>query len=119
MEWATLTAITGTLTAPRIPYASGAGTLTDTADLQWDNTAKGMRAGAGVGGVVGTFTAYPANGHGFYAFASVSGAVYGTLENFFNSSGSGNAYWIIKVGGASAGDPFIMFVIASATTWSA
>jgi len=119
MEWATLTAITGTLTAPRIPYASGAGTLTDTADLQWDNTAKGMRAGAGAGAVVGTYTAYPSNGHGFYSFASVNGAVYGTLENFWNVSGAGSAYWIIKVGGASAGDPFIMFVIASATTWSA
>lgn len=119
IEWATLTAITGSLTAPRIPYASGAGTLTDTADLQWDNTTKGIRAGAGVGAVVGTFTAYPLNGHGFYAFASVSGAVYGTLENFWNASGAGSAYWIIKVGGANAGDPFIMFVIASATTWSA
>jgi len=119
MEWATLTAITGSLTAPRIPYASGAGTLTDTADLQWDNTAKGMRAGAGAGAVVGTYTAYPSNGHGFYSFASVNGAVYGTLENFWNVSGAGSAYWIIKVGGASAGDPFIMFVIASATTWSA
>jgi len=119
MEWATLTAITGTLTAPRIPYASGAGTLTDTADLQWDNTAKGMRAGAGAGSVVGTYTAYPSNGHGFYSFASVNGAVYGTLENFWNVSGAGSAYWIIKVGGGSAGDPFIMFVIASATTWSA
>lgn len=119
MEWATLAAITGTLTAPRIPYASGAGTLTDTADLQWDNTTKGIRAGAGAGAVVGTYTAYPSNGNGFYAFASVNGAVYGTLENFWNTSNAGNAYWIIKVGGASAGDPFIMFVIASATTWSA
>lgn len=119
MEWATLTAITGSLTASRIPYASGASALVDTADLQWDNTTKGIRAGAGAGGVVGTFTAYPSNGNGFYAFASVSGAVFGTLENFFNASNSGNAYWIIKVGGASAGDPFIMFVIASATTWSA
>lgn len=119
MEWATLTAITGTLTAPRIPYASGAGTLTDTADLQWDNTTKGMRAGAGAGAVVGTYTAYPSTGNAFYGFASVSGAVYGTLENFWDSSGAGSAYWIIKVGGASAGDPFIMFVIASATTWSA
>ena len=111
--------ITGTLTAPRIPVASGAGTLVDYDDLRWDNTTKGIRAGAGAGAVVGTFTAYPANGDGFYAFASVSGAVYGTLENFWNVSGAGSAYWIIKVGGASAGDPFIMFVIASATTWSA
>ena len=119
MEWATLTAITGSLTAPRIPVASGAGTLVDYDDLRWDNTAKGMRAGAGAGAVVGTYTAYPSNGHGFYSFASVNGAVYGTLENFWNSSNAGSAYWIIKVGGASAGDPFIMFVIASATTWSA
>ena len=119
MEWATLTAITGSLTAPRIPYASGAGTLTDTADLQWDNTAKGMRAGAGAGAVVGTYTAYPSNGNAFYGFASVSGAVYGTLENFWDVSGAGNAYWILKVGGASAGDPFVMFVIPSGTTWSA
>lgn len=111
--------ITGTLTAPRIPVASGAGALVDYDELRWDNTTKGIRAGAGAGAVVGTFTAYPLNGNGFYAFASVSGAVYGTLENFWNSSGAGSAYWIIKVGGASAGDPFIMFVIPSGTTWSA
>lgn len=30
--------ITGTLTSGRIPYATGASTVTDTANLQWDNT---------------------------------------------------------------------------------
>lgn len=118
MEWATLAAITGTLTAPRIPYASGAGTLTDTADLQWDNTTKGIRAGAGAGAVVGTYTAYPANGNAFYGFASVSGSVYGTLENFWDAAGAGNAYWLIKVGGANAGDPYTVYVISGVISWS-
>lgn len=110
--------IAGSLTAPRIPVASGAGTLVDYDELRWDNTAKGVRAGAGAGGVVGTFTAYPSNGNGFYAFASVSGAVYGTIENFWNSSGAGSAYWIIKVGGANAGDPFVVFAVSGVVSWS-
>lgn len=118
MEWATLSAITGTLTAPRIPYASGAGTLTDTADLQWDNTTKGIRAGAGAGSVVGTYTAYPSNGNAFYAFASVSGSVYGTMENFWGAAGVGNAYWLIKVGGANAGDPYTVYVISGVISWA-
>lgn len=123
LEWATLTAgnITGTMTAARLQFASSATALDDDANLTWDDTNKRLIIGSGSSAAFLNIFAGSLSGTQEFirASANVNGNMITQLLNASNASGSANAFHVISVGGTSAGDPFIQFVVSGATTWAA
>jgi hypothetical protein len=119
-EWATLSAITGSLTSPRIPYATGAGTLGDDANFTWDNTNKRLLIGTGTSAAFLNVFAGSLSGTQEFvrSSANVNGNMINSLLNASNLS-SAQAINTTSVGGASAGDPFDQFTISGVRTWSA
>lgn len=110
--------IDGALTNPRIPYASDANTLTDSANLQWLNATKEIMIGAGASldaryshREAGTFGADVYYGYGLIA---TQNTYIFRLENTRNQLNQGATKMLLQVGGASAADPFIEYIVASA-----
>ena len=120
LEYFTLTAVTGSFTATRVPFASGASALTDDANLTWDNTNKRLVVGAGT--AVGKYNSLDGSVTGesiaLYGNANASTAIVMRLENVRNIGGTGNALLSLSVGGTTAGDPYILYIILSGTVWS-
>jgi hypothetical protein len=111
--------IDGALTNPRIPYASDANTLTDTVNLRWlDGTQEIMISGGASLDARFSHRA-TANITGdsklIHGENNVSGTYDIRLVNTRNVSNTGNSRLILQTGGASAGDPFILFVVSSAS----
>lgn len=120
LEYATISAITGTLTGGRIPFASGSSSLTDDAKLTWDNTNKRLIIGTGTnnaavnileGSISGTWEAQTTS-------ASVSGNLMTQLINAYNIGGNGNNLLAISTGGANGGDPAVQYIISGVGTWA-
>lgn len=115
--------IDGALTATRIPYASDANTLTDSANLQWLNgTQEIMIAG---GASLDARYAHRATDNiagdskMIHGENNVSGTYEIRLVNTRNVLSTGHSKVTLQTGGASAGDPFVFFVVASASNdWS-
>jgi len=113
--WATpSTGITGSLTSPRIPFASGASALTDDSNLTWDNTNKRLLIGTGTsaaflnifsGAITGTTEFLRASGN-------INGNMIALFMNANNASTSANMLLTLATGGSSAGDPAIQFTVS-------
>lgn len=113
----------GALTANRIPYASDANTLIDTANLVWFNGTQEIMISGGAS--LDARFAHRATGNiagdsrMIHGENNVSGTYEIRLVNTRNVSNTGNSKLTLQTGGASAGDPFIFFVVASASNdWS-
>lgn len=121
LEYFTLSTsgITGTLTATRIPYASGATTLADSANLNWDNANGALIVGSGAQqGKINSLNGTTNNLNAFFANANDPGTLYSKIHNVFNTGGGGNvAFWALA-GGTSAGDPFVLLQISGGASWS-
>lgn len=110
--------ITGTLTSPRIPFASGASTLDDDANLTWDDTNKRLVIGSGTsagllnvfGGSLGVATEM------IRMSANISSNMIMSHLNANNATTNANSIYQIATGGASAGDPTIQFSVTSVVT---
>lgn len=111
----------GSLTATRIPFAADSTTLDDDANLTWDDTNKRLSIGntggspqaqlhIADGSVSGTW-------EGWRAIATASANVVATLYNAYNLGAAGNTIYDIGVGGSSAGDPMIRFLVSSIGQW--
>jgi hypothetical protein len=107
----------GTLTATRVPFASGAKTLTDSSRFTYASatnrlTLSTVTAGTGAGSSLlnlgGTIT-------GTTEFlnmeGSVTGSVYATLNNLLNTTATHHTVFIIGTGGTASGDPMVLFSI--------
>lgn len=119
---ATTGGITGTLTAPRIPFASGASALTDDSNLTWDNTNKRLLIGTGT--TAAYLNVFAGAVTGATEFIRMSGNINGNMLvnmlNANNASVNSSTIFVIGTGGTSAGDPFIQFLITgAANAWSA
>ena len=114
LEYFTFSGLTGSLTATRVPFASGASALTDTAELTWDNTNKRLVIGSGASAAFLNVFAGALSGTQEFirASANVNGNMINSLLNASNASTAANAIETISVGGAAAGDPLIQFVVS-------
>ena len=123
LEYATLSAgnITGTMTATRLQFAASATALDDDSNLTWDDTNKRLLIGTGAtqaflnvfsGAITGTTEFLRMSGN-------INGNMIAYLLNANNASTGANAFFGIQVGGASAGDPFIQYIVSGVTTWAA
>lgn len=121
LEYFTLSTsgITGTLTATRIPYATGAATLADSVNLNWDNANGALIVGSGTQqGKINSLNGSTNNLNAFFANATDQGTLYNKLHNVFNTGGGGNvAFWALA-GGTNAGDPFVLLQISGGASWS-
>lgn len=111
--------IDGSLTNPRIPYASDANTLIDSGNLRWLNGTKEIIVGDGASLNARFSHAEVASiaGNSVFALGSnnVSGNYLSGLFNTRNLAGA-NAIQYIAVGGANAGDPILQFIINGVVT---
>ena len=109
----------GSLTTPRIPYASDANTLIDSANLRWLNATKEVIVGNGASLNARFSHAETASiaGNSVFALGSnnVSGNYLSGLFNTRNLAGA-NAIQYIAVGGGTAGDPILQFIVNGAVT---
>ena len=109
----------GSLTATRVPFASGSKTLTDnsrftyasaTNRLTLSTATAGTGAGSSLMNLGGTIT-------GTTEFlnmeGSVTGSVYATLNNLLNTTATHHTVFIIGTGGGASGDPMVLFTVAS------
>ena len=108
--------LAGTLTATRVPFASGASTLTDDASLTWDNTNKRLLIGTGSapaylnvngGALTGTQQF-------FRTSANVNGSMLWELLNV-STLANANAILVIQVTGDAAGDAYTQYSVGSTT----
>lgn len=115
LEYFTLSGLTGSLTATRVPFASGASALSDAAELTWDNTNKRLVIGSGASAAFLNVFAGALSGTQEFirASANVNGNMINSLLNASNASTAANAIETISVGGAAAGDPMIQFVVSA------
>jgi len=125
LEYATLSAITGTLVAGRIAIADGAGSLTTDDVFLYDASNNRLTIGATSHGSYLYNLLGPTQSTALSLFdfgATVNGSnVYGQIRNGSNFNGSSNTILNIQVGGSIAGDPIIQWQIpgTGGTTWSA
>ena len=109
----------GSLTATRVPFASGSKTLTDnsrftyasaTNRLTLSTATAGTGAGSSLMNLGGTIT-------GTTEFLNmeggVTGSVYATLNNLLNTTATHHTVFIIGTGGGASGDPMVLFTVAS------
>ena len=120
LEYAPLTALTGSLTAGRIPVASGATTLVDSNLLTWINN----RLSVGDTGGSPQASVHIAEGsvaawEPLRAVGTVSGNMIVTLWNVHNTGGASNMILDMIVGGANAGDVMLRWLVNGVMTWSA
>jgi hypothetical protein len=108
----------GALTAGRVPYASDANTLIDSGSLRFDGTRLAVGAGTQASFLDLFAGALSGTQQFFNASANVNGNMISQMLNASNV-GAANTFWVLSVGGASAGDPFIQYVVATVGTWSA
>ncbi len=122
LEWATISAgLTGSGVVNKLAYWSGTSALTSDNDLTWDATNNRLSIGtiaspsANLGiaptGTSGTLEVIRAEG-------STSGLIYMLLSNAWNTANVGGVQLQLTVGGASAGDPYIVMGVSGATTWA-
>lgn len=113
--WATpSTGITGSLTSPRIPFASGASALTDDSNLTWDNTNKRLLIGTGTSAAFLNIFSGSITGPTEFLRASgnINGNMIVSVLNANNASTSANTLLQLSTGGSSAGDPAIQFTVS-------
>lgn len=116
--------ITGTLsglTAPRIPFASGASSLQDDALLSWNNTTKRLSVGNTGGSpdaAVHIAEGSVASWEPLRAVGTVSGNMVTTISNAQNAGGASNNIFQMRVGGSSGGDPVQQYTVDGVGTWS-
>lgn len=109
----------GSLTNPRIPYASDANTLIDSDSLRWLNGTKEVIVGNGASLNARFSHSETASiaGNSVFALGSnnVSGNYLSGLFNTRNLAGA-NAIQYIAVGGGTAGDPILQFIVNGVVT---
>ena len=116
--------ITGTLsglTAPRIPFASGASSLQDDALLSWNNTTKRLSVGNTGGSpaaAVHIAEGSVASWEPLRAVGTVSGNMVTTISNAQNAGGASNNIVQTSVGGSAGGDPVHQYTVSGVGTWS-
>lgn len=116
--------ITGTLsglTAPRIPFASGASSLQDDALLSWNNTTKRLSVGNTGGSPAASVhiaEGSVASWEPLRAVGTVSGNMVTTISNAQNAGGASNNIFQTSVGGSAGGDPVHQFSVSGVGTWS-
>jgi len=121
LEYFTFAGLTGSLTATRIPFASGASALTDDSQLTWDNTNKRLVIGAGTSAAFLNVFAGAISGTTEFirCSANINGNMVNSLLNSNNGS-SANTLQTISVGGSggasAAGDPTIQFTVSTVLT---
>ena len=121
LEYATLAALTGSLTATRVPFASGSSTLTDDAKLTWNNTTKRLSVGDTGGSPVASVhiaEGSVASWEPLRAAGTVSGNMIVTLWNVQNTGGASNMILDMIVGGANGGDVMLRWLVNGVRTWS-
>lgn len=113
--------LTGTLTAPRIPFASSASALTDDANLSWDNTNKRLIIGTGTSAALLNVFAGSLSGTQEFirSSANVSGNMMTQTLNANTINSGANTINVKSTGGANAGDPYDQYIISGVGTWSA
>lgn len=112
--------VTGTLTATRVPVASGASALVDFAELVFISATKTLRLGGGtsIGALEVVQGSIAGDNFPLYAEATASSVFGVKVKNTRNFGGTGNAVTHLEVGGTSAGDPYVLYVILGGSTWS-
>lgn len=119
LEYATLSAITGTITALRVLFGGAGNTVDDDAEFVWDDTNKRLVIGTGTSvATLNLFKGSVASWEAFRASGSVSGNMISYFLNANNSNANANNIVGISTGGASAGDPTIQFIITGVGTWA-
>ncbi len=116
--------IDGSLTNPRIPYASDANTLTDSGNLRWLNGTLEIMVGDDASLDARYSHNQVANIAGDSTFShgenNVSGTYAMKLVNTRNTGNTGVSKLLLQVGGASAADAFIELIVNGASNnWTA
>ena len=122
LEYATLSALSGTLTATRIPFATGASTLADDLLLSWNNTTKRLSVGNTGGSPVATVhiaEGSVASWEPLRAAGTISGNMIISLLNFQNAGGASSMILDLGVGGSGAGDSALRWLVNGVGTWCA
>lgn len=113
----TLMSITGA--ADRVPYFTGANAINSVDNFKWLNGTQEVMVGGGASLDARYAHKATANITGdsklIHGENNVSGTYDIRLVNTRNVSNTGNSRLILQTGGASAGDPFVLFVVASAS----
>jgi hypothetical protein len=117
----TLLGLSGT--AGRVAYWSGTNTLTNSANLLWDNTngrqtITGQTSGSGANGAFLNLNsgALSATTEFLRMSGNVNGNMMGVMSNASNASSAANTIWQILVGGAVAGDPMTQYTVSGVLT---
>jgi hypothetical protein len=113
--------IDGPLVATRVPYASDANTLTDSANHVWLNGTQEILIGGGTSRdarFAHNFTGALANATLIHGEGQVNGDYIGIIKNTRNLSNSGRSIFILEVGGVSAGDAFYVVKTTGGDQWS-
>lgn len=118
---ATITGTLSGLTAPRIPFASGASSLQDDALLSWNNTTKRLSVGNTGGSPAASVhiaEGSVASWEPLRAVGTVSGNMVTTISNAQNAGGASNNIVQTSVGGSAGGDPIHQYTVSGVGTWS-
>lgn len=118
---ATITGTLSGLTAPRIPFASGASSLQDDALLSWNNTTKRLSVGNTGGSPAASVhiaEGSVASWEPLRAVGTVSGNMVTTISNAQNAGGASNNIIQTSVGGSAGGDPIHQYTVSGVGTWS-
>lgn len=112
--WATPSGLLSGLTATRIPFASSATALVDDSNLTWDNTNKRLVVGSGTSaGFINVFSGALGTATEMIRMSgNISNNMILSLLNANNATTAANTLFTMQVGGASAGDPTIQFVVS-------
>ena len=112
----------GSLTASRIPFSIGGNDLGDDALLTWNSTTKRLSVGNTGGSPAASVhiaEGSVASWEPLRAVGTVSGNMIVSLWNAQNSGGASNFILDLIVGGASAGDSMLRWIVNTAQTWCA
>lgn len=122
-KWAPATisgGVTGSGSANHIAYwSSGTAITFDNGDLYWNPTSDYLGIGTS-SPTAHLHIAVPTASFVTTMYVSGNNSIgqQALFENIFNSSGSGSQELSLKVGGASAGDPYVDFIVGSTIEWS-
>ena len=112
------TGITGSLTATRVPFATGASTLSDDSAFTWDNTNKRLVVGVGTSAAfVNVFTgAVAGSTQGLLISGNVSANLTAVLSNANSINSGANAILQLSSGGGGGGDAVMQFTVSGVVT---